>query len=141
MLNSQNGSATVEFAIIAPLLFLLLFGIIDFGVLLYNQAVITNACREGARFGIVARSPSRTPSEIQTVVINSSVPNLIDFGASSTPSVSAVPLSGTTNFGDDLAVQVQWNHTFMIVPNLSALFGDALSNPLTISSRTMMKYE
>ncbi len=40
----------VEFAIVAPLLFVLLFGIIEFGVMLYDQAVITNASREGARY-------------------------------------------------------------------------------------------
>lgn len=50
IVNSNTGAAAVEFAIVAPLLFVLLFGIIEFGALLYNQAVITNASREGARY-------------------------------------------------------------------------------------------
>jgi hypothetical protein len=48
----QKGAAAVEFAVVLPLLVLLLFGSIEFGLLLYNQEVITNASREGARAGI-----------------------------------------------------------------------------------------
>jgi Flp pilus assembly protein TadG len=52
-INNQKGIAAVEFAIVAPLLFLVLFGIISYGIMLYNQALITNAARTGARAGIV----------------------------------------------------------------------------------------
>ena len=40
----------VEFALVAPLLFVLLFGIIESCLILYDQAFITNASREGARY-------------------------------------------------------------------------------------------
>lgn len=45
----RQGAATVEFALIAPLLFLLIFGIIEFGQVFYVQLVLTNASREGCR--------------------------------------------------------------------------------------------
>jgi Flp pilus assembly protein TadG len=48
MIRDQNGGAAVEFAIILPLLIALLFGIVEFGLLLYNKQIITNASREGA---------------------------------------------------------------------------------------------
>jgi Flp pilus assembly protein TadG len=51
--NSERGSVAVEFALLVPVLFLILFGIINFGVLMYNQAVITNAAREGARWAAI----------------------------------------------------------------------------------------
>jgi len=50
-LNSQEGAAMIEFAIILPLLLLFIFGIIEFSLALFNQQVITNAAREGARRG------------------------------------------------------------------------------------------
>ena len=53
--KSQNGAAAVELGIILPLLILVLFGIIEFALLLFNQQIITNAAREGARAGIVSR--------------------------------------------------------------------------------------
>jgi hypothetical protein len=51
--KDQNGTAIVEFAIVLPILFLFVLGIIEFGALLYDKAVITNASREGARTAIV----------------------------------------------------------------------------------------
>ncbi len=53
LFNSERGSVAVEFALLVPVLFLILFGIINFGVLMYNQAVITNAAREGARWAAI----------------------------------------------------------------------------------------
>jgi hypothetical protein len=53
IIKREGGAAAVETAIVLPVLVLLLFGIIEFGILLYNKAMITNACREGARTGIV----------------------------------------------------------------------------------------
>ena len=55
MRYNQKGAAIVEFAIILPLLLLLIFGMIEFSLLMYNKAMITNASREGARRGIVYR--------------------------------------------------------------------------------------
>ncbi|MCK5219206.1 pilus assembly protein, partial [bacterium] len=49
MLKNQRGAAAVEFAIVLPLLALILFGTIDFALLFYNKQVLTNASREGAR--------------------------------------------------------------------------------------------
>ena len=49
----EKGTSIVEFAVIFPLLFLLIFGIVEFGVLMYDKAILTNASREGARFGAV----------------------------------------------------------------------------------------
>lgn len=47
----------MEFALVAPLLFLLAFGIVDFGRAMFYQNEITNAAREGARVAILASNP------------------------------------------------------------------------------------
>ena len=49
--TTERGATLVEFAIILPLFFLLIFGIIEFSILLYDKAILTNASREGARLG------------------------------------------------------------------------------------------
>jgi len=49
----DQGQALVEFALVAILLFLLLFGIIDFSRLFFAYATMSNGVREGARYGIV----------------------------------------------------------------------------------------
>jgi hypothetical protein len=53
--RGQRGAAMIEFAIVLPALIILLIGIVEFSLLLYNKAMITNASREGARLGIVYR--------------------------------------------------------------------------------------
>ena len=53
-LGDEKGQDLVEFALIASLLFLLIFGIIDLGIVVWNYDTIANAAREGARYGIIA---------------------------------------------------------------------------------------
>ena len=45
----DRGSAAVEFALVVPVLLLIVFGIIDFGRALNAQIALTGAAREGAR--------------------------------------------------------------------------------------------
>ena len=48
--KNEKGQAMVEFALITPLLILLVCGIIDFGWIFGNQLIMNNACRDTARF-------------------------------------------------------------------------------------------
>jgi Flp pilus assembly protein TadG len=63
----EAGQELVEFALILPLLLLLLLGIIEFGraILAYNT--IANAAREGARYGIV--DPNTGPIQTAALVL------------------------------------------------------------------------
>ena len=53
-----RGSAAVEFAVISPVLFLFLFGTIEFGRLLMVEQCLTNAAREGARLAVLQGATS-----------------------------------------------------------------------------------
>lgn len=48
-----RGQAMVEFALVAPLFFLMLFSIIEVGRFIFYYEVLSNATREGARYAIV----------------------------------------------------------------------------------------
>jgi hypothetical protein len=58
--NRSKGQALVEFAFVAPLFFLLLFGIIEAGRFIFYYEVLNNATREGARYAIVNGANSLT---------------------------------------------------------------------------------
>ncbi|MCW2838028.1 MAG: pilus assembly protein [Marmoricola sp.] len=47
--RDQRGAVAVEFALIVPLLMLLVFGILEFGYMLNRDTIISNASRDGAR--------------------------------------------------------------------------------------------
>jgi Flp pilus assembly protein TadG len=47
--RSERGAAAVEFALVMPLLFLLVFGIIEFGFIFNKELSVTHSAREGVR--------------------------------------------------------------------------------------------
>jgi Flp pilus assembly protein TadG len=51
--SGESGAELIEFALVLPLLLLMMLGIIDFGFLFQRYEVITNAAREGARVAIL----------------------------------------------------------------------------------------
>jgi Flp pilus assembly protein TadG len=46
----ERGAAAVEFALVLPLLVIMLLGIIDFGLYYYNDLQLTHAARDAARY-------------------------------------------------------------------------------------------
>ena len=67
----DSGAAAVEFALVVPLLLLIVFGIINFGILFSQQLTINNAVREGARRAVVGDPASpRTCDAIISSVRN-----------------------------------------------------------------------
>jgi Flp pilus assembly protein TadG len=60
LVRSERGTAIVEFALIAPLLFFLVFGIIEFGRALNYYNDLTQLAGQGARAAIVTRNPDGT---------------------------------------------------------------------------------
>jgi len=65
--RKRRGAAVVEFAIVAPIFFLMVLGIIEFGRMVMVQQVITNASREGARIAIL---DDTTAGDVRTTVDN-----------------------------------------------------------------------
>ena len=59
--KDRRGAAAVEFAIIAPVFFLLILGMIEIGRGVMVQQIITNASREGARLAVL---PGTTSQEV-----------------------------------------------------------------------------
>ena len=128
-----RGAAAVEMTLMAPILLLILFGVIEFGVVLYNQAMITNASREGARAGItfVSSGPGVGDDEIGAIVNNYLADRLISFEA------DAVRTDVERTENPFLKVTVEYDFTFLVFPN----FMNAMENNLTLSARTVMRME
>jgi Flp pilus assembly protein TadG len=72
--KSRRGVAAVEFALVAPLFFMFVFGIIEYGRMVMVQQVMTNAAREGARIAIVPGTATATvQSQVATYLTNGAV--------------------------------------------------------------------
>jgi Flp pilus assembly protein TadG len=117
------GQALAEFALVAPIFFLMLFGIIDFGRYVYYVQVLNNAAREGARYAIVHGDlgvPSTGPPDDSSgAAVKSTVRNylvgVIDAGALT---INATWPAGTNLRGNLVTVQVdyQFRSVIPIVP-------------------------
>ena len=81
--RNQSGATIIEFAIILPVLVLLIFGIIEFSLILYDNAMLANASREGARAAVIYQYPARTScGDIEITVDNYCKEHLVSFGDS-----------------------------------------------------------
>jgi len=79
IIKNERGASAVEFALILPILVILIFGIFEFGIAYNNYIAITHAAREGARLAAVAEDETfieeeiikRAPTvEIETITID-----------------------------------------------------------------------
>jgi Flp pilus assembly protein TadG len=141
-MKNQKGAAAVEFAIVLPLLVVFVFGIIEFGLLFYDKAVVTNASREAARAGIVFQPDPRVNiTRIENVGLNYCNNRLVTFGSSPGPSVS-VPNGPCVNSGDELAVTVTYQYEFLLIPDLLVnFFSGDMSGTIDLSAVTRMRCE
>jgi Flp pilus assembly protein TadG len=121
----------LEFALVAPLFFLLILGMIEYGRMVMVQQVITNASREGARQGVL---DGATTAQITTLVNNYLTAGQIS-PASATVTVAPNPPTDA-EFGDPVTVtvaipfnQVSW------LPSPMYLGGK------TLSATTVMRRE
>ncbi len=130
-----SGSTVVEFAVILPILLVLVFGIIEYGVVMFNRAVITNAAREAARAGIVLKSPKLTTAQISAVATAYTGSNLISFGANSAPTVTVTNAGGA--FGEKLTVKIDYVYRGLGLGSLLS----SITSPMTLSSSASMSHE
>ncbi|MCL6582051.1 MAG: pilus assembly protein [bacterium] len=138
-LANEQGSVAVEFAFVLPILIILIAGAIEFGFALCNQQVLTNACREGARAGIVAKSPRVSKEDIENIVNNYLSNHLVSPGKDKKDNiVPRIEIEySSQNPGDDLSVEVSYQYNFLLMNS----FIPKLPKSLTLTAQSVMKYE
>jgi Flp pilus assembly protein TadG len=72
-LAAEDGQALVEFALVLPLLVLVLFGVIQFGIAFNNYVTLTDAVRAGARSAAVSRFATSPGAEAEDAVRDAAV--------------------------------------------------------------------
>jgi Flp pilus assembly protein TadG len=72
--RQERGASAVEFALVLPLLLAIVFGIIDFGLIMAQKATLASAARTGARYGSVnAYTSNHTCANVVTQVRDAAV--------------------------------------------------------------------
>lgn len=130
----QHGAALVEFAIAAPLLILLLFGIIEFGWVLAQFNEVRHAGQEGARWAAVSRPDVNGDGALNSGDLIARVCGAANLPSGSSISFDASPGSGVK--GDTATVTV----TAVIAPLTGMTFVTSFLPP-SISSTATFRLE
>ncbi len=126
-IRQKRGQSVVEFAILFPLLLLVLFGITEFGRAWATQNILTSAAREGARIAVVTGPDvALVTSRVTTVCASAGV----------TP--TAITVVPPDPFDPERRVTVTVNCDFRILTG--RLLG-AFSGTVPLSASTTMRHE
>lgn len=114
--RNPKGQALVEFALILPVLMLLLLGIVEFGRAWNAKQVLTDAAREGARLAVVGDptvTQSRVDSLVKLVIARA--------GFDSTQLTIAYPDGFKTGTGNITSVELSLPYQFVALHRFAAL--------------------
>lgn len=128
--RDDRGQSLVEFALVAPILLILILGIVDFARAWNVYQVLTDAGREGARNAAVDNGAS--DAVIQNIVINAANRAGIQLSTS-----NVVVAQGTTS-GDQATVTVSYTHRLNFIGGAFRIFTGSPDLPFTVVS-TMRK--
>lgn len=120
-LQGTEAGTIVEFALVAPVLILLICGIMDFGNLFYQWNIANEAAREGARIAATGGTLANVTAAVQ------------NYG--NQLQINMAPTSPTS--GNNVTVTVS-NSVEILTPIISAFFPN---NPYTVTGKTIMRVE
>lgn len=125
--SKKKGQALVEFAILLPILILIIAGIMEFGIILNSYLTIQNASREGARYGIMGANDSEIIQIVHDVTPNLDINRL---------SIEITPGDTSRKPGDTITVKVIYDYD-LIIPIISNIVG----NEVELRAQTSMRIE
>ena len=146
LLRSRRGQSLVEFSLVLPVLLIMVFGIIDFGLGLRSYISLTNATREGARFAAVGNPAGSFPSQCDgtttTTVIGRTCVAVEGLNRSNITSVTVTYPDGQ---GPGNSVIVSADYTYQYITPLGDIIhffsGGTLTETLPLSTSTDMRLE
>jgi Flp pilus assembly protein TadG len=107
-IRNQQGQTMTEFALVLPILALLLFAVIQFGIVFNNYVTLTDATRAGARKAAVSRQDPNRNSVVMTAV-RSSATDL------SSTKLSVPPPTSTWDPGADVTVTASYPYSISLL--------------------------
>jgi Flp pilus assembly protein TadG len=143
--GDEDGAELVEFSISASILFMLIFGIIEFCLLIYSGSVVAYAAQQGARYAMVRGSDWASPcsttltygckaalGDVQNYVLSLPHPGVNLTTSNITPTWLLTNAAGVacTQYTQGCQVKVTVSYTF----GLKIPFIPAASIPLTSTS-------
>ena len=126
-LRSEKGQSMVEFALIMPVLLLIVVGIIEFGLMFSGYLALTNASREAVRYISLGGDDASAIQRAKDVSMN------LD---SNKMTVLINPSGANRERGDSVKVTIKYQYKFL-TPFIGIIFG----NTLDLEADAVMRVE
>ena len=137
LLACERGAELVEFALVFPMLLLVIVGIMDFGLLFQRYEVLTAAAREGARVAIL---PGYTDADVQA-----RVNAYLTAGGVTQPATVSVGVPQTVTVGSQCIsirpVTVTYTHQYLFVGPIMSFFGEPALGSRPLNATSAMRSE
>ncbi|MGI8734321.1 MAG: TadE/TadG family type IV pilus assembly protein [Pyrinomonadaceae bacterium] len=78
--QDERGTTIAEFAVVAGVFFMIIFGIMEFGRLLYTHNALTDAARRGARYAVINEAEVDTTATSPKDLNSTCVKNVVIYG-------------------------------------------------------------
>lgn len=141
----RRGAAAIEFALVAPLFVLMIFGMIEFGRMAMVQQVLTNASREGARTAVIEGATVAKVTEVVQVYLQSAGLPLLSPGIYRTDGTTDTPIAdlSTIGYGDRVKVKVSvpFSQVSWLGSPIPFYTGATRPESTTLSASTVMRAE
>jgi Flp pilus assembly protein TadG len=122
-LRADEAAQLVEFALVLPMLMLVMLGIAEFGFIFQRYEVVTNAAREGARMAVLPGYTSAdVGARVRGYVTQGRVPTTITNPAIAVTDVT-IPVGGGLAPINAKRVTVTYTHTYTFLPKIGTWFG------------------
>jgi len=105
--RNERGQTLTEFAMILPILLLLLFAIVQLGIVFNHYVTLTDAARAGARKAVVSRQAA-SPASVTTTAVRNSAANLDQ-------SKLGVTVASTWTQGEDVTVTATYPYQISLL--------------------------
>jgi Flp pilus assembly protein TadG len=126
--GGERGQSMVELTMVALPLLVILFGIVEFGLIMFDKVTVVNDAREAARLAAVNDPSGKT--------LSADAPSGATLSFTCTTDPASGNPAGQFNVGDKVTAHVTYQYTFAI-----PLIGSIVGGPLDLSSNATMTLE
>lgn len=125
--KGEHGQAIVEMALVLPLFFLLLFGVIEMGRVGYAYITVSNAAREGGRVATIGGTDLEVTSSIKNAATSLDPASL---------TINITPTQALRLSGQGVTLKVTYP-VQLVIPVIS----NVIPNPVIVSASIVMRLE
>jgi Flp pilus assembly protein TadG len=135
---SERGAELVEFAIVLPLLLLVVMGIVDFGFMFQRYVVLTNAAMEGARVAVLpGYGNADVIARVQAYAASGGIPGTVN--VPNPVDVNLPAPGGATWPGKEVTVTHDFGFNYL--GPIASLFGAGSGRTVTLTARSTMRMQ